>query len=404
MNLAIALSVFAGLAHIATSSTASSSSSIHAESIGAVSDATAIASSGNVVEAPKMLLRGDSQFLESADDESMDNRAGVRRLMRGEEGLVQWRTFQSANDESTYNHDNDMEVDGPDEIIGGTDLEEGTRPYLVAIGSGGGNGLGQDCAGTLISSRAVLTAAHCFFNQFGNWAPSDWVDFNRYDLNDAPNAPIIRRRFSDIHGLLGKKDGYVLVHPEYDYSASGDSDKDFALIILRAPVADIDPVVLNRNDGIPVNAGDDLETFGWGDTDPDDDDQAVELPDVPKIVTVDFLPNEECNSSPYTTEKRITPNMICTYTQAKDACQGDSGGPLMDGTVQVGVVSWGDGCANNNSPGVYARVSKQINWIEETVCYETGKGNGTGELCPTPKSSKGSKSDSKSGKGSKKAF
>lgn len=82
----------------------------------------------------------------------------------------------------------------------------------------------------------------------------------------------------------------------------------------------------------------------------------------------------------------ITEPMLCAEdflgdSNAQDACQGDSGGPLIHhqgefermpwggpGTdVQVGVISWGVGCARSGNPGVYARVSTAYNWIQITM-------------------------------------
>jgi secreted trypsin-like serine protease len=54
--------------------------------------------------------------------------------------------------------------------------------------------------------------------------------------------------------------------------------------------------------------------------------------------------------------------MICAGRTGKDSCQGDSGGPMvrLDATgswLQIGIVSWGYGCARKNFPGVYGQVS-----------------------------------------------
>ena len=62
--------------------------------------------------------------------------------------------------------------------------------------------------------------------------------------------------------------------------------------------------------------------------------------------------------------------MMCAGEAGHDSCQGDSGGPLTcgeDDKILCGIVSWGRGCALRGYPGVYAKVSAYIGWIEGIV-------------------------------------
>jgi hypothetical protein len=65
----------------------------------------------------------------------------------------------------------------------------------------------------------------------------------------------------------------------------------------------------------------------------------------------------------------ITTNMICAAASGRDSCTGDSGGPLFleSPLTLIGVVSFGEGCAQPGSPGVYANVPALLPWIQSKI-------------------------------------
>uniref|UniRef100_A0A3Q2YJA8 Transmembrane serine protease 5 n=1 Tax=Hippocampus comes TaxID=109280 RepID=A0A3Q2YJA8_HIPCM len=147
-------------------------------------------------------------------------------------------------------------------------------------------------------------------------------------------------------------------------------DSDIALMKLRTPLNFSDtvrPVCLPQFDYDPPG-GTQCWISGWGYTQPDAHTEELWCLCAP----VPIISTNKCNSScMYNGE--ITPRMLCAgYSEGKvDACQGDSGGPLVcqDDNVWrlMGVVSWGNGCAEPNHPGVYTKVAKFLGWIYEIM-------------------------------------
>ncbi|XP_076748617.1 glandular kallikrein-3, submandibular isoform X4 [Xylocopa sonorina] len=81
-------------------------------------------------------------------------------------------------------------------------------------------------------------------------------------------------------------------------------------------------------------------------------------------VHISLIPTDRCPVVGMDTKLHLCAGVL---EGGKDACQGDSGGPLLCKGVQVGIVSWGKGCARANSPGVYSRLDLYLCWINETV-------------------------------------
>ncbi|OPJ68277.1 transmembrane protease serine 4 [Patagioenas fasciata monilis] len=138
---------------------------------------------------------------------------------------------------------------------------------------------------------------------------------------------------------------------------------DIALVKLRSPVHVTDrskPICLPYFDE-ELLPGTSLWVTGWGYT-----QEHGKLSEILQQAEVKLIDRESCNLSAYHGE--VTEKMLCAGLPqgGVDTCQGDSGGPLLysGGHWQVvGIVSWGQGCGDPSTPGVYTSVRAYLNWI-----------------------------------------
>mmetsp|Transcript_30119 Transcript_30119/g.45445 ORF Transcript_30119/g.45445 Transcript_30119/m.45445 type:complete len:445 (-) Transcript_30119:239-1573(-) len=234
-------------------------------------------------------------------------------------------------------------------IIGGTIAPRGKFPYVASLVSASG---AHQCGGSLIANDIVLSAAHCY-SAFRK------VELGRYNIDDEDEE-------FESYSVREK-----VRHPLYG-SNSGSESFDLMLIKLDG-VSSLPSVRLNDDAGAPNVDGASLVVAGWGDVDPRA--YVQELADELREVEVKYVPNDECAEA--YGSNLITDDMMCAADIDEDSCQGDSGGPLIvhaygdddpSNDVQVGVVSWGTGCADPNYPGVYARVGEEYDWIVQNLC------------------------------------
>ena len=148
----------------------------------------------------------------------------------------------------------------------------------------------------------------------------------------------------------------------------GPNRADIALLKLQTPALINDkvlPVCLPEKDYI-VPSGTECYVTGWGET------QGTGGDGILKETGFPVIENKICNRPSYL-NNRVKDHVMCAgnIEGGTDSCQGDSGGPLVcysqNKYVLQGVISWGLGCANAMKSGVYARVSKFVDWIDETI-------------------------------------
>jgi hypothetical protein len=242
-------------------------------------------------------------------------------------------------------------------IVGGSTAPVGAYPWMTALVARGYTAVnGQFCGGALIHPQWVLTAGHCVD---GSTAASIDVVVGAHDLRNTSQGVRI--------GVT-----QIIRHPQYG-TVNGELSNDVALLKLAQPATGITPLGLVDQAG-QIVAGTAVRAIGWGTTSENGSSSPILLQVDMGLIALDQA-------------RLFYPGLTSAHLAAgvagggKDTCQGDSGGPLLvsdgkGGWLHAGAVSYGEGCARPNIPGIYANTLTYRPWILQQIGVTAGDDHG----------------------------
>lgn len=242
----------------------------------------------------------------------------------------------------------------------GVKAQFGEAPWTVVLLLQANDKSMYKCGGSLISYQVVLTAAHCVAGMLDEeWTirVGEWNTRSQ----DEP-LPHQDHRVKEI-----------LIHPQFQ---TGSLKNDIALLFLEETITlakninfiCLPPMGYRADDTLCVASGWGKDAFKKGKH--SSILKKVELPIVSRSSCLEALRSTRLGKF-YHLDK----SFICAGGEAnKDTCKGDGGSPLVcplpghpGKWVQVGIVSWGIGCGESNTPGVYANVALYRDWVDKQL-------------------------------------
>jgi len=257
-------------------------------------------------------------------------------------------------------------------IVGGSQALRGTLPWQVTIQtiSRPRSEFRHHCGGTIIGRRWILTAAHCFNKLGTSLTIKDLIVIaGVHDLDgidDNPEPPIQSIKIER-----------VFIHPRYRKVIP--PPNDIALLKLSQDLrfdGYKQPACLPKlaNENYDYAPGSIVKVSGWGSTKPYKSQRGSRRNSkVLQVITIPLISDAVCTKNHGNVVDR---SMFCAGKLGVggwwlDACHGDSGGPAVKKVngkwTVLGITSWGSGCGAPNKPGVYTRVARFQQWIQDTI-------------------------------------
>ncbi|UJR11644.1 hypothetical protein I4U23_015825 [Adineta vaga] len=249
------------------------------------------------------------------------------------------------HDEPPFSSDNSS-MTSHSRIVGGETAQPHSWPWIVSLRA---HPMGHACGGSIINEEWILTAAHCLPKSGAHIHVSVHIGVHDEELPSPQIVSIIE----------------VIPHPDY----------------IPAPKYINDIALLKISPLINLTSVDTYAVIGWGTL-----ASGHHRPTKLRQVRVKTIANDDrrCVNSIFDINRQF-----CAMVDGggKDSCQGDSGGPihqwLDDHWEQVGIVSFGDGCAHVNHPGIYTRLSFYYDWIQSNIKSTTNQTTLSSTLKPS---------------------
>ncbi|XP_075162018.1 serine protease 7-like [Haematobia irritans] len=227
------------------------------------------------------------------------------------------------------------------------------------------------CGGSLITSRSVITAAHCVVGKV--LLTNGELISVRLGINDHTKQSLHSE--DNNRWYIAKK----IVHEDYNEHRSYMNDIALLRLARNVPYTKtIRPICLpSVMSTHHISTDTKLTVVGWGKT------ETRNHSPIRQKVNVLIADQKFCTKQYGSRGVIIDSTHICAtgYLANQDSCFGDSGGPLMthrDGIwVLDGIVSFGRGCGHSEWPGVYARVDQYTDWINKKINAKDIRKNAT---------------------------